>query len=96
MVTSSFPPHRSEDVGKIFTSNALPKMADFVKRINIFVVADKKIKTYALYEFPNDKSFDAMVSIATRYAGFRAVEDFEYKIENLLTIREALPMIGLG
>ena len=95
MVTSTFPPHKSEEVGKIFTTNVLPKTADFVKRINIFVLADEKTKVYALYEIPNDKLFDGMVSIATRYAGYRAVEDFEYKIETLMTIREALPMIGL-
>jgi hypothetical protein len=96
MVTSTFPPHKSEDVGKLFTSNKLPETADFVKRINIFVLADEKTKVYALYEVPNDKFFDGMVSVATRYAGYRAVEHFEYKIESLLTVREALPMIGLG
>ena len=96
MVTSTFPPYKSEEVGKLFTSNSLPKTADFVKRINIFVLADGITKIYALYEVPNEKLFDGMVSIATRYAGYRAVEGFEYKIENLLTITEALPMVGLG
>ncbi len=51
---------------------------------------------YALYEVPNEKMWEGYISIATRYAGYRIVEGFTYKIEALATVQEALPMIGLG
>ncbi|MFX0167572.1 MAG: hypothetical protein ACFE9V_19805 [Candidatus Hodarchaeota archaeon] len=35
-------------------------------------------------------------SIGTRYAGYRNIEGFKYKVEHLMTTQEALPMIGLG
>ncbi len=96
LVTSTFPPHKSEDVGKAFTTGGLPETADYVKRINIFVVADSDIKVYALYEVPNDKYFDGMISVANRYAGYRIVEGFKYKIEPLMETKEALAMLGLS
>jgi len=53
-------------------------------------------RSYALYEAPNDKLYDAMISISTRYDGYRNIEGFKYKIEPLATVQEVLPMIGLG
>jgi len=39
---------------------------------------------------------DAMISISTRYAGYRIVEGFKFIIEPLIEIQDALPMLGLG
>jgi len=61
-----------------------------------WVVSDYETKTYALYEFPNEKMVDAMISISTRYAGYRIVEGFKFIIEPLIEIQDALPMLGLG
>jgi len=96
MVTSKVPPHNTDGVGKAFLEGKVPDVADFVKRVNIWVVADYETKMYALYEVPNDKMWEGYLSIATRYAGYRIVEGFTYKIEALATVQEALPMIGLG
>jgi len=96
MVTSKIPPHKTEEVGQAFLGKKAPDIADFVKRVNIWVVADYETKTYALYEVPNDKMWEGYLSIATRYAGYRMIEGYKYKIEPLATIQEALPMIGLG
>ena len=96
MVTSIYPPDKADEIGKAFVSKAVPEVADFVKRVNIWVVADFDMKVYALYEVPNDKMWEGHLSIAARYAGYRIVEGFKYKIEALATVQEALPMIGLG
>jgi len=100
MVTSSYPGHRADEMGQMFVGDKVPKVADFVKRVNIWVStagsSDREYKIYALYEAPNDKMYEAMKSIAARYAGYRTVEGFRYQIEPLLTVQEALPMIGLG
>ena len=96
MVTGRFPLNKAVEIGKTFTSGKLTGVPDFVKRINIFIVADEEVKTYTLYEMPNDKLYDGIVALGTRYAGFREIENFKYKIEPLMTMKEALPMIGLG
>ena len=96
MVTSKVPPHNTDGVGKAFLEKKVPDVADFVKRVNIWIVADYETKMYALYEVPNDKMWEGYLSIATRYAGYRIIEGFKYKIEALATVQEALPMIGLG
>ena len=95
MVTAIYPLHKSEEVGKAFTSKSVPDAADYVKRINIFVVAELDIKIYTLYEIPDDKHFDGLKSLNARYAGYRTIEGFKYKIESLMTVKDALPMIGL-
>ena len=96
MVTSRYPLHKASEIGQAFVEKTVPEVADFVKRINIWVVSDFDIKIYALYEAPNEKFFDALVSVSTRYAGYRSIEGFEFKVEPLLTVQESLPMIGLG
>ena len=96
MVTCRVPPHNIDGLGQAFLAKKVPEVADFVKRVNIWVVADYETKTYALYEVPKEKMWEGYISIATRYAGYRIVEGFTYKIEALATIQEALPMIGLG
>jgi len=40
MVTAKYPLHQAEKMGKAFVGGKAPETADFVKRYNIFVVAD--------------------------------------------------------
>ena len=89
-------PNEVTKSGEIFSSGKLPKLPDFVKRVNTFIAVDEKILSFSIYEVPNDKMWEGYLSIATRYAGYRIVEGFTYKIEALATVQEALPMIGLG
>jgi len=56
----------------------------------------KKVPEVADYIKPNEKMVDAMISISTRYAGYRIVEGFKFIIEPLIEIQDALPMLGLG
>ena len=95
MVASKVPPHKTDELGQAFLGKNIPDVADFVNRVNIWVVADNNIKMYALYEVPDDKMWEGYLSIATRYAGYRIIEGFMYKIEALATVQESLPMIGL-
>ena len=96
MVTVRYPLHQAEKTGKAFVGGKAPETPDFVKRINIFVVADFDIKVYTLYEMPNEQLYEGLKSIAARHAGYRDIKGFTYKIEPLMTAEEALPMIGLG
>ncbi len=67
MVTAIYPLHQAEKLGKAFTGGKAPETADFVKRINIFVVADFDVKIYVLYEMPDDKLFEGLKSILKNF-----------------------------
>jgi len=96
MVTAFFPTEKSEEVGKKLTSGTLPKLPDFVKQLYIFVATAGEIKTYTLYEVPDEKMHEGIIAISTRYAGYFGIDGFKYTVEPVLTAKEALPMIGLG
>ena len=96
LVISTFPTEQSENIGKKLTSGKLAELPDFVKQVNIFVYAEGEIKTYAIYEAPDDKMKEANIALGKRYAGYYGIKGFKYTIRNVLTIAEALPLIGLG
>lgn len=95
MVTFTYPAHKSKDVGEAFLSGKAPKLPDFVKQEKVFVVLDKKVKNYVIYEVVNEKAHEALLAIANRFTGYFNIEKSEFKIEHLMTTREALPLIGL-
>ena len=94
MVNSYFPPHKSKEIGQVF--GKLPKVPDYVKIVNILVTQSENIKVYALYEVEEDKYYDGIKAIGQRYVPYHEVEGFKYAIEPVLTVREALALIGLG
>ena len=96
LCTSVFPTESAKDIGQKFTSGTLPKLPDFVKQHHIFVNTKVDIIVYALYEAPDDKMHEAFVALGNRYAGYFGIAGYKYTVESLLTVKEALPMIGLG
>ncbi len=94
LVTSTFPPHKAAEIGKAFPN--LPKLPDFVKQLFIFVASSGDIKSYSLYEVPDDKAHEGYVAIGKRITGYFGIEGFKYLVEPLLTVKEALALIGLG
>jgi hypothetical protein len=96
MVTFTYPPSKAQEVGQAFVSGKAPDLPDFVNRIQIFVVMDAELKTYSIYEVEDAKSHEGLVAITKRFTGYFDIEGSRFKIEPLLTINEALPLIGLG
>lgn len=96
MVTFTYPPDKAKEVGEAFVSGKAPALPDYVERTQIFVVMDVELKTYVIYKTPDEKSHDGLVAITKRFTGYFDIEGSRFKIEPLLTINEALPLIGLG
>jgi len=96
MVTFTYPPSKAKEVGEAFVSGKAPELPSYVERTQIFVVLDVELKTYAIYKVPDEKSHEGLVAITRRYTGYFNIEGSRFKIEPLLTITEALPLIGLG
>jgi hypothetical protein len=95
MVTFTYPPNKSKEVGKAFLSGNAPKLPNFVKQEKVFVVLDEKVKNYVIYEVEDEKAHEALMAIANRFTGYFSIEKSRFKIEHLMTTREALPLIGL-
>jgi hypothetical protein len=94
---TTFPGEKSEEVGKCLPK--LPKLPEFVKPPQIFVSLSSEngeIKAYALYEVEDDKSHEGFIAISKRLTGYFGVEGVKYKLEKLMTVREALALLGLG
>jgi hypothetical protein len=96
MVTFTYPPDKALEVGQAFTSGKVPELPEFVKRTQIFVVMDVELKTYSIYEVEDARSHEGLVAITKRFTGYFNIQGSRFKIEPLLTVEEALPLIGLG
>jgi len=94
LATATFPPHKATEVGKAFPNT--PKLPDFVKTLFIFIVPSSDIKSYALYEIPDDKAHEGYIALTKRMTGYFGIEGYKFTIEPLLTANEALALIGLG
>ncbi len=88
-----YPPHIAEEMLKFYLSGKAPKYPDFVKRTHQWVISDYYIKTYNIYEIPEDKLYEGMKGIAKRLSAFTRFEGYVYKILNLMEGSEAIKLI---
>lgn len=95
MVTFTYPPNKAKEVGEAFLSGEAPKLPDYINQEKVFVVLDDEVKNYIIYEVEDNRAHEALMAIANRFSGYFNIEGSKFKIEHLLTTREALPLIGL-
>lgn len=95
IVTAFYPPNKGQDLLKVYTSKDKPAYPDFVKKIHhwTLVSSDGNYKTYAVYEFPDDKIKETMKAIVKRYNLYATVEGYRYFPELLLDAEEAIKMM---
>ncbi len=94
IVIGNFPPHKSNEVGKLFLK--LPKLPDFVETKHVFIASDFKLSFYSVYELPEDKYFEGIKAITKRYTGYNEIEGYEWRLIPVLESKDALALIGLG
>jgi len=95
MVTFTYPPNKAREVGEAFLSGKAPKLPEFVKQEKVFVVLDGQVKNFIIYEVENEKTHEGLMSITNRFSGYFNIDGSEFKVQHLMTTREALPLIGL-
>jgi len=95
LVIFSYPPDKAKAVGEAFLSGKAPKLPEFVRQEKVFVALDNEVKNYVLYEIDSDKAHEGLIAIHNRFTTYFNIEGTRFKIEHLLTTREALPLIGL-
>ena len=95
MISVKTPPGEATKQGEIFSSGKLPKMPDFVKRINTYVWVDKCIRSISLFECPKDKLFEGMKAMNQRLTAYFGIEGISFKVNPLMEIKDALSLVGL-
>ena len=95
MVTTLYPTDKATEMGEKFLSGDIPELPAYVKMLYTFIVADNEIKAYAIYEVEDEQTYEGMKSIIKRYTGYFGIKGFKYKLEPIIPVGEALPMIGL-
>lgn len=95
LVTAFYPPNKGQELLKVYTSKNKPAYPDFLKKIHhwTLVASDGNYKTYAIYEFPDDKIKETMKAIVKRYNLYATVEGYRYFPELLLDAEEAIKMM---
>ncbi|TFG04174.1 MAG: hypothetical protein EU539_11325 [Promethearchaeota archaeon] len=96
LVTFTYPPEKAKEVGEAFLSAKAPKLPDFVTQEKVFVVLDTEVKNYVIYEVQNNKAHEGYIAINNRFTGYFNIKGSRFRIEHLMTTREALPLIGLS
>ena len=89
-------PNEVKKGGEIFATGKLPKLPDFVKRVNTFIAVDDNILSFSIYEVPDDKMFDGYKALSERLTGYFDVPGIEFKLYPLLEVKDALSLVGLA
>ncbi len=94
LVTGWYPPNKARELLKVFMSKDKPAYPDFVKKIHHWTVvsSDGYYKTYAVYEFPDDKIIETQKAIGKRYILYATVEGYRYYPELLMDAEEAIKL----
>ncbi len=89
-------PNEVTKSGEIFATGKLPKLPDFVKRVNTFIAVDDIILSFSIYEVPDERMFDGYKALSERLTGYFDVPGIEFKLYPLLEVKDALRLVGLA
>ena len=93
LVTARYPAKKVKEIMQIYFSGKQPKYPDFIKKIHQWVVMDNKVKTYAVYEMPDDKTYEGLLAIGKRFTAYTVIEGYRYKPEVLIEEKDAIAMM---
>jgi len=90
MIVGKCPHHKLNESVKTYMRTDKPAYPDFVKKVENWIaqITDESLKSYAVYECPDDKIVESMAALTKRYNFYASVEGYTYKME-LLTEADA-------
>jgi hypothetical protein len=94
LVTGWLPQNKSNEMLKVYTAKDKPAYPEFIKRVQHWMVISHEgmIKTYAVYECPDDKILEGFNAIGRRYTLYAQVEGYKYYPELLFDAQEMIKM----
>jgi len=97
MMVARYPPHKTNELLKVYMSTDKPAYPDFLKKVEHWVpqITGEKYKTYAVYECPDDKLIEGMSALSRRFGFYASIEGYTFKIEILMDADKAIKyMLG--
>ena len=90
MIVGKCPLNKLNESVKTYMRTDKPAYPDFIKKVENWVaqITEERLKSYAVYECPDDKILDGMAALTKRYNFYASVEGYTYKME-LLTDADA-------
>ena len=96
MAVSRWPLSSSEQVGKVSVELLKKPQQDYYKRVGPYVIPTAEgVKSYMLYDVEEGREGEAYKYLGDTFMSFRVVEGYSFVIEPVLTVEEALAMVGL-
>ncbi len=95
MTVGWYPPHKAKDLIKVYSSKDKPPYPDYLKKIQHLTTVkdDGQWKTYAIYEFPDEKYSEAMTALIKRYALYTSVEGYRFVAEFVMDAQDAMKIL---
>ena len=96
MVISTTPPDKAVELGKAQIKLMETPLPSYMKHVSVFAAVDETgVKGYTILEVDKGKEFEGLKELHGRMVTFYDIVGFRYKVEPILTVEEALPLVGL-
>jgi len=96
MATVTYPLKSVMEVGKQFVESLKDPLPEYVNRLAIYTrYGDKGIQAYSPVEIEKGREDDGIRELVKWYTQFFDIEGVEVRIELVLPVEEAMPLIGL-
>lgn len=96
MLTMTWPTKSSGEVGKVAVGNLAKASPPHVKRLGLYLTpGGDGMKAYVLYEIEKGHIDEGFKEVTKRHVPYFGIEGWRYTIEPLLSVEEALPLVGL-
>jgi hypothetical protein len=92
MMTAKYPPHKLNELVKTYMRTDKPAYPDYLKKVEHWAaqITGEKQKTYAVYEFPDDKIYESMTALTKRFNFYASIEGYIFKMELLVDAEAAI------
>ncbi len=96
VTTVIYPPDKSIVAAEKFIEVTAMELPPFLKRLNVLGDSrmDKGMKVLSIYEAEDTKIKESIIELTKMYVQFNGIEGFRYEIEPMLTVRDALAVLG--
>jgi len=96
MVTETWPTKSSVEAGKVAVEGLAKALPPYVKRLGPYVTpGGDGIKAYNLYEVEKGHEDEGYKELMKEEVPYLNIEGYKFTVEPLLSVEEALPLVGL-
>ena len=97
VTTVLYPPDKSIVAAEKFIEVTAKELPPFLQRLQVLGDSrmDKGMKVLSIYETEDARIKESIIELTKMFAQFNGIEGFRYEIEPMLTVKEALAVLGM-